>query len=109
MNIKEQITSDFIVVYAIEGIYRACAEISRLKDNQWYFNRLLVPESLRNKGYATQLLKKLLAIVKEKDIELILEINPYGDLNFEQLEKLYLKHGFVKHEEHFIFNKLNIM
>lgn len=61
-----------------------------------YFNRLYVTPEYRHKGFGTVLLKKLLKIIKERHLVLQLDINPYGDMDYDQLEKFYTKYGFEK-------------
>jgi len=100
-----------ITEYTIGVYYRmensiACAETSKTSKDTYYFNRIIVPKQLRNKGIGTLLLKELLKVFKEKKLKLICEINPYGDLNYKQLEKWYVKNGFVlnKKENYLIYN-----
>ena len=69
----------------------------------WYFNRLFVRADYRNQGYAKFLLSKMINIKKKKKINLWLDINPYGDLNYNQLEKLYIRYGFKKYDYGYIF------
>ena len=69
----------------------------------WYFNRLFVSNEFRNRGYAKLLLSELIKILNQKQIILWLDINPYGDLNYEQLEKLYMKYGFKKQDFGYIW------
>jgi GNAT superfamily N-acetyltransferase len=71
----------------------------------WYFNRLVVREEYRNQGYAKALLSKLIEILNKKQINLWLDINPYGDLNKEQLETLYMKYGFKKYDYGYVWIK----
>ena len=71
-------------VYGIEG------------ENVWYFNRLFVPVKLRNRGIASKLLEKLLEVMKRDGMTVVLEINPYGDLNLRELRELYMRYGFKK-------------
>ena len=80
------------------------------RKNIWYFNRLFVPPNMRGKGVATQLLKCLQEILINKKIFLICEINPYGDLDYSQLEALYVKNNFKKinDESFLIFNPLTV-
>lgn len=73
------------------------AECSHVGDRRYYFNRLFVLPEYRGRGYAGRLLESLLEVFRIRNLELILEINPYGDLNYEQLEAFYLNHGFKKH------------
>jgi hypothetical protein len=53
-----------------------------------------------NQGYATKLLCELEKIADEKAMNIVLDINPYGDLNHEQLHNLYMKHGFINHDKY---------
>lgn len=80
-------------------IFPACATISKIKDNMWYFNRLIVPKSARNKGFATRLMEMLIELLDEKKIVLINEVQGTGDLNNDQLVTFYKKYGF-KETEH---------
>lgn len=86
-----------ISVIASKGISLiGSADCSLLKDNVWYFNCLFIHPLFRGNSYATILLDKLLSIIKERNLVLKLDINPYGDMSYEQLEKFYIRHGFVK-------------
>lgn len=67
------------------------------KTDEFYFNRLFVNPKYRNQGYATQLLTEMLKLIKERNITLQLDINPYGDLDYLELERFYVKHGFKKY------------
>lgn len=64
---------------------------------QMYFNRLYVRPEYRRKGFGTKLLKKLLEIIKEQQVVLQLDINPYGEMDYSQLEMFYTKYGFKKY------------
>lgn len=72
------------------------ATCSTINGTIWYFNRLFVFPNFRKKFYGSMLLDELLSIVKEKNIILQLDINPYGEMTYEQLEDFYIRHGFVK-------------
>lgn len=91
-----------ICVFAIINDRICSADISKMgfdnTKNIYYFNRLIVPQPLRGKGVATLLMKKLIEILDIEKIILICEVNPYGDLNEEQLFKFYKKYGFVDDE-----------
>lgn len=76
-----------------------CAECSFSPDTGcMYFNRLYVKEPYRKHGYGTFLLDTLLFCIAEKGLAIILDINPYGDMGYDDLEKFYMKHGFEKYE-----------
>lgn len=104
----EEYADDFTITlmyYENEATGSGIIEISRvpicnnlldepLKD-PWFFNRLCISEKLRNKGVATLMMKRLIEILDEKRIDLINTVNPYGDLNEEELIKFYKKFGFT--------------
>lgn len=85
-----------ITVFTKNGIPVGNCECSLVKNKLWFFNRLFVQPDYRNKGIGTAMLKELLCIIKQKDDILQLEINPYGEIPYVQLEKFYIKYGFVK-------------
>lgn len=64
-----------------------------------YFNRLYVKPMFREQGYGTILLKALLKLIKERNFGIQLDINPYGDMKYADLERFYTKHGFKKYKE----------
>jgi len=77
--------------------YLCSAELTIMPDreNTYYFNRLIVPPAKRNKGIASNLLLKVGFWADENNITIYCDINPYGDLDYNQLTNLYLKYGFV--------------
>ena len=83
----------------IEGSYIALCELSiyqshKLEGVWYYFNRLSVPPKLRKKGIAKKLLGEMCEWADDKEINIWLDINPYGDLDLRQLISLYSKFGF---------------
>ena len=85
--------------YAAFRLQSSIAEISLLENNTWMFNRLLVPSKFRGQGYGTLLLKSVVKFCHENNLSLLCPINPYGDLNYEQLFNFYTRHGFVPLED----------
>ena len=76
-----------------------CAECSFIPELEcMYFNRLFVKEPYRGHGYGTFLIDTLLFMLAEKGLNIILDINPYGDMSYEDLEKFYMKHGFERYD-----------
>lgn len=95
------VTNNYISVTLANDKYTipiGVAECSMSLDNKnlWYFNRLYVYPKYRRQGYGSKLLDKLLSLIKENNHVLQLDINPYGDMTYEQLEEFYMRHGFVK-------------
>lgn len=56
--------------------------------------RVHTHESVRGKGMARELWKQCLADADAEGVTLCLEINPYGDMNREQLTAWYIRLGF---------------
>ncbi|WP_143288705.1 GNAT family N-acetyltransferase [Calderihabitans maritimus] len=102
-NISRYIYDDYIIISIdLQNPQRnAVAEISKLGDS-WFFNRLFVPPEHRRKGIANALMEELVKILDAKCITLRNEINPYGDMTYEQLLAFYKKFGFKKTEEGFV-------
>lgn len=103
---RESVSDMGISVYAMPKPSRpqvliGSAECTRCVDekNQWYFNRLYVRPEYRGQGIGSVLLDKLLAYIRKSRATLLLDINPYGDMDYEQLEDFYLRHGFQKDPE----------
>jgi len=87
-----QIYNDLLKEYGIEH-----------KDQTWYyFNRLNVPVRLRQQGIAKKLLQEVIEWADSIKVNILLDINPYGDLSYEQLEVLYQKYGFQKLEKCYV-------
>ena len=80
--------------YYTENSVMGSATIESFIYDVWYFNRLFLHRQLRNRGIGTALIRKVVAFCKENGITLFTGINPYGDLNYEQLKQFYLKNGF---------------
>lgn len=97
------VNEDTIHIYHKEEINLAVLEASNistmsdeygLNGDVWYFNRLNVPKCLRNKGIATKMMKEFIKIIDDKNIIMICDVNPYGDLNEQQLIEFYKNFGF---------------
>lgn len=100
---RESMSDLGISVYAMPDISKpqvliGSAECTRCGDenNNWYFNRLYVRPEYRGQGIGSVLLDKLLVHIRGHNATLLLDINPYGDLDYEQLEAFYIRHGFKK-------------
>lgn len=75
------------------------------KADSMYFNRLYIRPEYRGKGLGSKLLDRLLELVKDRNIELQLDINPYGEMDYLELECFYVRHGFKKYK----VNDVNIL
>jgi GNAT superfamily N-acetyltransferase len=66
-------------------------------EGHWlYFNRLFVPPRLRRKGVGTELMTTVCGLADERHVHILNEINPYGDMTFEQLLTFFEKFGFIQ-------------
>jgi predicted GNAT family acetyltransferase len=59
----------------------------------FYFSRLNVPEKIRGRGIGKELMEKTIQFCDEKNYMLINTVNPYGDMNLEELNQFYEKSG----------------
>jgi GNAT superfamily N-acetyltransferase len=76
--------------------------------NYYYFNRLIVDPKLRGLGLSNQLMKQVIEWANQNSITILLDINPYGPLSYNDLEKFYMKFGFKPSETgifHMIYKK----
>lgn len=73
-------------------------DMNAKEGERWlYFARLSVPPKERGKGVATELMNELVAWAKEEQVNILCQVNAYGDLDTEQLTNFYKKFGFVDH------------
>lgn len=85
--------------WALNPCKMAVAEFMRITEYKrptYYFNRLVVPTTFRNKGHATALMQEVVAWFDENECDIVLDINAYGDLDLDQLIKFYSKFGFTR-------------
>lgn len=78
-----------------ENIYKTYK--IKLKPPIFYFNRIKARKE--GIGEGSLLMKKLIEILDNKKISVVNELNPYGKLNMNALEKFYSKFGFKKIEK----------
>jgi GNAT superfamily N-acetyltransferase len=57
-------------------------------------NRVFTPPKLRGKGHAREAMGKMLQLADDLGITIYLDINPYGDMDYQQLEDWYKRLGF---------------
>lgn len=62
-------------------------------DKVYYFSRLNVPEQLRGKGLGKLLMEATINFCQENNAMLINTVNPYGDMNLQELNAFYEKSG----------------
>ena len=103
MNLAVNITAEHVSFVLKEENRISIADISKIDDQCWYFNRLNVPQPLRGKGYGRELLLAVLAYVKGKQLKLVLEINPWSGADFD-LVSLYERYGFVRQNQHWEYS-----
>lgn len=107
MKEQENVFSDLesITVQISNGIVSiGIAEASWVEDfNAYYFNRIFVNPKYRGKGYGTKLINLILNVIDEKKSKLLLDINPYGDMSYDDLEAFYVRHGFKDIGNHYLY------
>lgn len=58
--------------------------------------RVNVPAEYRRQGIATRLMNQVLSDADKDGVTLVLEINPYGEMSWNQLASWYTRLGFVE-------------
>jgi hypothetical protein len=72
------------------------------------FNRIFVPSGFRNQRFGSFILDKVVEWAKREKVFIVNDMNPYGDLNLEELTAFFVKHGFkVLGEETVYFSPIN--
>ena len=74
-------------------------------EGMYYFNRLYVNPKYRKNNYGTRLLNTLLDYIDSKNSVLCLDINPYGEMTYDQLKSFYMKNGFKETDEYRLLYK----
>ena len=64
-------------------------------DDHWYFNRLFVKPQWRHRGLAKKILTRFTQLCADRRLVMLCDVNPYGDLDREQLMNLYRRFGFT--------------
>ena len=59
-------------------------------EDMYYFNRLYVNPKYRKNNYGKRLLNTLLDYIDSINAVLCLDINPYGEMTYEQLKVFYI-------------------
>lgn len=67
----------------------------------YYFNRIFVNPKYRNQGIGKELLLRMLDCVRKYNYPICCDINPYGDLTYEQLRNWYMSFGFKEYDVEF--------
>lgn len=88
----------YVKFYIIDERGRSASEMSAIDDTIWFYNRLIVNRDMRDRGYGSILLSKTVEFCKVNNLNLLCGVNPYGDLDFDQLRDFYIKHGFQETE-----------
>jgi hypothetical protein len=65
-----------------------------LLDGAWVISRINVPTRYCGMGHGGELLKRVCTQADEEQIILALQINPYGPMDYDDLEAWYIRYGF---------------
>lgn len=71
-------------------------DLWQMEAGSYVVSRVIVSAEYRGQGYARQLMQEVLRDADAAGVTLLLEINPYGDMTYEQLESWYMRLGFCK-------------
>ena len=72
----------------------AIADLTDYYNEGMMLTRINVPKEFRNIKYGTELLGAILTDADKDKVTLFLEISPSDGLDYDQLERWYLNHGF---------------
>ena len=108
MKIKETLTEYGISVVAFDENNKVlgvseCSIMNMItplkkQEDCLYFNRIFVKPEYRNKGIGKEILSRMLKIVEDLELPISCDINPYGDLNYNELHRWYISFGFKEYE-----------
>ena len=70
------------------------AEVSRVSNELWYFNRI----KSKSSGDGAKLMTKLVELLNDRKIVLQCVVNPYGSMSLTELVSFYASFGFELQE-----------
>jgi len=97
----------------IDGEHLGIADLVRMDkgfagfnfDNAWLLTRINIPKKHRGKGFASNLLKRILADADKEAAVIILQISPSDGLQYEELTRWYYRYNFRQHMSGFWFRR----
>jgi len=72
-----------------------------LVEDFFLITRINVPVEFRSQGYGTALMEKVTEDADLEEVTLALEICPYGELDYDQLQSWYERFGFEEVDGNF--------
>lgn len=69
--------------------------LSALEGDLYEVNRISVLAPHRGKGLGRRLMQEMTTDADAAGVTLVLDINPYGDMDYEQLSAWYSRNGFA--------------
>jgi hypothetical protein len=85
--------------YEMLGSTLAILDVSRnVLGSGYVICRINVPYRFRSQGIGRRIMASALADADAEGVDLWLDINPYGEMTYEQLEAWYVRCGFVKQD-----------
>lgn len=83
-------TCDVLCFYLkIDGDLVGSSEVTKINSKQGFYSRLFVKDVYRGKGYGRKLWDLTQEELDKLGMDLMIEINPYGNLDYDQLKKFY--------------------
>lgn len=83
----------------------AIVDVSEIGDLLYEVNRINVPRRWRGRGIARKLVTKVLEDADREKITLVLDINPYGDMDYKALKAWYERLGFSQEKDQRFYRK----
>lgn len=78
----------------LSPIALAVLDVSTLADGSWMINRINVPAAYRGQGHGSAMLSQICEKADSYGVDLVLAVNPYGELDRRALTAWYLRYGF---------------
>jgi len=91
----QYIANDYIDMSKNKLLVKQSKEAMQESNAILFFNRLNVPEQIRNLGYGKKLLKEILSFCDTNNYFLINTANNYGDMGQNNLINFYIKQGMT--------------
>lgn len=95
MDIDLIMEKSFSVSTGENLLHRAFARVCYWGELGWVLTEISVlPVEARGKGYGNEVLRQAIKWADENKVDLVCQIIPEGDMEYEALESWYIQYGF---------------